>query len=300
MSRWKKLGLGVVVVLVLGASAGAAIVTRNEAHRLGTNPAATRKVSGRTPASIGLAFTDETVTSSDGFRLHGWYVPGTRPALIIVQHGYKDRLESYINMTRVLNKHGFHVLIQTVRAHDKSDGEQLYFGLREMPDMEAWHQFAKTRPGVDPARIGMIGISMGGSLAIQYTATHPDIAALVADSAFSSLLDTIDTSVRHFSGLPPFPFSPMIRFWMEREFGFTADEVDAKKWIGLISPRPVLVMQGGADTVVSVTSGERLFALAGEPKESWFEPSVGHAQFLKMMPDEFERRVTGFFDKHLK
>ena len=63
--------------------------------------------------------------------------------------------------------------------------------------------------------------------------------------------------------------------------------------------RPVLVMQGGTDVVVSPASGQRLFEAAGQPKEFWFEPAVGHGKFLKTMPDEFERRVVGFFDREI-
>jgi hypothetical protein len=49
-----------------------------------------------------------------------------------------------------------------------------------------------------------------------------------------------------------------------------------------------------------VTSGQKLFDAAREPKEFWFEPSVGHGKFLKMMPEAFENHVAGFFDKNLK
>ena len=45
--------------------------------------------------------------------------------------------------------------------------------------------------------------------------------------------------------------------------------------------------------------GDRLYQAAGEPKELWFEPKVGHASFDGALPGEYERRVTAFFDKHL-
>ena len=58
-------------------------------------------------------------------------------------------------------------------------------------------------------------------------------------------------------------------------------------------------MQGGADVVISATSGQRLYDAAGEPKELWFEPDLGHVDFDSEMADEFERRVIGFFDHYL-
>ena len=56
---------------------------------------------------------------------------------------------------------------------------------------------------------------MGGSIAIEYAALNQDIAAVVAESSFSSLQDTINVSVEYFTGLPAFPFAPMISFWAE-------------------------------------------------------------------------------------
>ena len=105
--------------------------------------------------------------------------------------------------------------------------------------------------------------------------------------------------MRFFTGLPPFPFVPLITFFAEREAGFSVDEVDAKRWIPKIAPRPVFILQGGADVVISKSSGERLYQAAGEPKELWFEPKVGHASFDGALPAEYERRVTAFFDKYL-
>jgi len=300
MSRAKRIALWSAVLILVVTAAGAAKVTKDQAHILITNPHATRHVSEETPGSLGLPFEDVTATSSDGTILRGWFIPADSPRLILVQHGYKDRLQSMLSLAELLHRRGYQVMLMCVRAHDRSDGEQIYMGQREMPDMEAWARIAEAKPGVDLAKVGMFGVSMGGSLAIQYTASHQDVKALVADSAFSSLEDTIDTSVKFFTGLPPFPFGPMIQFWAEREGGFDPRQVDAKKWIGKVSPRPVLIMQGGADQVVSVSSGQKIFDAAGEPKEFWFEPTVGHGKFLKMMPKEFEQRVVGFFDRNLR
>lgn len=302
MSRVRKIAGWVAGVLLVTAIGGAGYVTKSEAHRLLNNPAAIRKVSEKLPSDDpwGLPSESVSVASADGTVLRGFYIPADSNKLVLVQHGYKDRLQNMFGVAEVLHKHGYQVLLQCVRSHDRSDGELITFGHNEMADMEAWSNYAQHRAGVDPKMIGMFGVSMGGSLAIQYAASHSEIRALVADSAFSSLNDTVDTSVKFFTGLPPFPFGPMIVFWAEREGGFTAASVDAKKWIGNISPRPVLIMQGGADVVVSRTSGQKLFDAAAEPKQFWYEETVGHGQFLKMMPQEFERRVTGFFDANIR
>ncbi len=121
----------------------------------------------------------------------------------------------------------------------------------------------------------------------------------MAHSAFSSLDDTVATSIEYFTGLPAFPFAPAIVFWAEQEVGFESSEVSAKTWISELSPRPVLLLQGGADTAISPESGQLLYDAAGEPKELWYEPELGHAAFDTEFPGEFEDRVVGFFDRYL-
>jgi hypothetical protein len=219
--------------------------------------------------------------------------------VIIFVHGYKDHRGSMLGAAAMYARHGFGVLLASVRAHDRSEGERLTFGHEEMKDLEAWYRFVTQHPGVDTSRIAILGVSMGGSLAIQYAAHNTHVAAVIADCAFSSLDDTVETSVKYFTGLPPFPFAPMIRLWAEREGGFSFAEVDAKKWIGHISPRPVFLMQGGADVVVSPASGQALYAAAGEPKELWFEPALGHARFFDERQAEYERRVVGWVERYL-
>jgi len=66
-----------------------------------------------------------------------------------------------------------------------------------------------------------------------------------------------------------------------------------------ITPRPVILMQVSADVVISADSGQRLYDAAGEPKELWFDPALGHVDFDSERAGEFEKRVTEFFDRYL-
>ena len=299
LKRWTKLALAVVALASLTGGGALALKARSEAHRLINNPVDSRHLPGRTPGDFGLRFEDAGVVTADGLSLVGWYVPSTNGAAILALHGYKADRGELLNDAQMLARHGYGVLLASIRAHDLSDGTLITFGQHEMKDLEAWFAWLRTRPDVDSRRIGLLGNSMGGTLGIRFAAEQPGIAALVAHSAFSSLTDTLETSVRFFTGLPPFPFVPLITFFAEREAGFSVDEVDAKRWILKIAPRPVFILQGGADVVISKSSGERLYQAAGEPKEIWFEPKVGHASFDGAMPGEYERRITAFFDKYL-
>jgi fermentation-respiration switch protein FrsA (DUF1100 family) len=296
---WRRLLAG-SLLLALAAGVGAiGWKVREEGRKLLINPMETRRLPGRTPIDFGVIYDEVAMTTPDGLRLVGWSIPSKNRALVIAVHGYRADRGEMLNEAVMLASHGYGVLIPAMRAHDLSDGSVISFGAKEIGDLEGWFAFASTLPDVDPARIGILGNSLGGTLAIQMAARTPGVRAVVANAAFSSLSDTLETSIRFFTGLPPFPFAHLIAWWAEWETGLRVRDVDATRVIGQISPRPVLLMQGGADEVISTTSGQRLYDAAGEPRALWFDPQVGHARFDTARPDEYERRVVALFESAL-
>lgn len=296
MKKWQKILLILSAGLFGLLAAGLVWFSRVQALNLITQPVQGRSLPDKTPADYNLAYQDVRVVTSDGLKLVGWYIPPQNGALIILQHGYKNNRAEMLNEAAMLYKHGYGLLISSVRAHDYSEGEKITFSVSEMKDLSAWYQFVIHQPEVDSERVGILGNSYGGMLAIRYASENPKIKGVVTNSAFSSLNDTVETSIRFFTGLPPFPFAPLILWWGEREAGFRASEIDATRWISQISPRPLLLMQGGADTIISTSSGQKLFDAAGEPKELWYDADVPHAQFDTLRAQEYERRVVTFFD----
>jgi dienelactone hydrolase len=63
-----------------------------------------------------------------------------------------------------------------------SEGERITFGIDEMKDLDAWYRYVLTRSEVDPERIGILGNSYGGMLAIHYAAQNKKIKAIVTSS----------------------------------------------------------------------------------------------------------------------
>lgn len=296
MTRGVRLALTGALLLVLAGGVALGRRTRSEAHRLLTNPLETRKRPLQRPSDFGLPYEDVRVKTSDGLSLVGWYVPSNNGAAVLLQHGYKSErrdAERSRDAPSPRIRHAHHVPPDPrLERRDPDHVRQ-----EEMKDLDAWF-YLRTRSDVDPDRLGAIGNSLGGTL-VEFAAGEPAIKAVAANSAFSSLEDTIETSVRFFTNLPPFPFAPMITFWAERDAGIRVADVDAKRWIRSLSPRPVLLMQGGQDIVISRESGQRLFDAAGEPKSLWFDPDVGHAKLDTARPLEYERRVVSLFDKYL-
>ncbi|MGA1741000.1 MAG: alpha/beta hydrolase [Pseudohongiellaceae bacterium] len=296
MNRLQKVGVAFLAVLFLLAAV-LILVARNQALSLVYSPLEERDPLRLNPADFSLQYQDVITQSSDGNTLHAWYVPSTNGAGIILQHGFKSDREELLEEAAMLANRGYGVLLTSIRAHDINEGELIAFGLKEMPDIDAWVKFLQAQE--DITSIGMLGNSLGGTLSIQYAAENGAIKALVVHSAFSSMRDTINTSVRYFTDLPPFPFATLIRFWAEQEIKGDIDDIDAKKWIGKISPRPILIIHSLSDVAISPESGELLLEAAAEPKELWQVEGVRHASFDTELAEAFEDKVGKFFDQYL-
>jgi len=302
MKKWHKLTLFAVAQVILLACFGLALTANLFADIVIHNPA-----SGRTQEQRPAVLQDEsqlanladiTLTTRDGVRLAAWYFPSQNRAAVILLHGYKANRSTLLPIAAMLIRHGYGVILPDFRGHGDSEGELITFGHDEVRDVKAAHQYLLTRSEVDPERIGLLGNSMGSATALLYAAETPTIKAVVAQSPYATLDDMVQANVRRLN-LPTFPLAPMMMFFIERKFGFPVNTLAPIHHIGQISPRAVLILMGGKDTWVNPEGGRQLYAAAGEPRELWFEPELGHVEFHEKRAAEFEERIVAFFDKYL-
>jgi fermentation-respiration switch protein FrsA (DUF1100 family) len=249
-----------------------------------------------TPADRGLAYRDVTFAASDGVALRGWYLPSQNGAAVIVGHGIGGHRA--LAPAEVLARNGYGVLTFDWRAHGESGGHLCTFGYYEARDAAGALAWLQEQPGVDPERIGMLGESMGAVAGIRAAAQMPGIRAVVADSPYPSLEEGVRNIWRG-TGLPTFPFVPLQIALGEWQTGHRLDDMQPLDDVAAISPRPILILAGGRDPIIGPDAGQRFHAAAGEPKELWFEPDLGHTSFLSARPAEYERRVVDFFDAAL-
>ena len=244
-----------------------------------------------------LNATAISLISSDGTRLWLLYAPPRNGAVIILLHGYKMDCGEMVPIAAMLAQHGYGVLLADGRAHGRSDGEQISFGLHEHQDIKAMVDFITLQQGV--TAIGIFGNSMGGALGLCYAATDKRVAATVAHSPYASLGHSINKALPQFCGLPPFPFATVMRLLCRIHLPINSPQLSPLAAIAAISPRAVLLLMGGNDDCVEAGGIFALHANAGEPKQLWYEPHLGHVEFYQHRAEQFSTTVLQFYADNL-
>lgn len=236
-----------------------------------------------------MALRHDVRLDSEGITLAGSLftpeAPGPHPGLIIC-HGFPAGPQprpgeqpaeeglSYPELAEVCAARGLATLIFNFRGTGGSGGN--FHALGWARDLEAALSWLWERPEVDPDRIGVLGSSLGAQVSICVAARRPEVAALVAyaSPARGGWQASPEEVLRHCREIgvvrdPGFP--PSVEAW-HREFA-TLDPLEA---VPRVAPRPLLILQGEADDVVSPESARLLYEGAGEPKELVLLPGVGH------------------------
>jgi uncharacterized protein len=208
------------------------------------------------PAAAGLPQAEEAVLdTADGEKVIVWHIPpkGERPVVLYFQ-GNGGGLNLRADRFRALTADGTGLVALNYRGYGGSTGSPTEDGL--IADAEAVYAFAAARYPAE--RIVLWGESLGTGVAVALASSRK-IARLMLDSPFTSAVDV---------GAQVYWFLP-VRFLMKDPF-----RSDLR--IAKVSA-PLLIMHGTRDTVVPFALGERLFALAKEPKRFVRFEGGGHS-----------------------
>jgi fermentation-respiration switch protein FrsA (DUF1100 family) len=241
-------------------------------------------------------------SAEDNMHISGWFFPSTasQPApAILLCHGIWTGRRECLPLALRFHAAGYNVLCFDFRAHGLSDGRFTSVGHHETNDVIGAVRYLKQRPEVDPTRIGVVGFSMGAAATIQAAARCPDIAAVVADSAYASFVDAAKYSFRVVTRVPHFPMAPLAMQWAKWLVHIDANQLRPVDVIGRIGPRPILLTHGVLDEIVPVRHAYTLFKAAEEPKELWIVPDAHHVGARDINPESYFARVERFLSQAL-
>lgn len=222
-----------------------------------------RRIPARGPLDYGLPF-EPISFSSNGVPLRGWLIPpasGRVPApTVIVAHGWSGNAADMLPAARVLRATGLAAALFDARGHGASGKDGPITILKFAEDIRACLDHLGTRPDLDPARIGVLGHSLGGSGAILAASVDPRIRAVASCSAFADPRTITADFLRRFH-IPLWPFLPLVCRFIERWLGTGMGDVAPKNAIGRIRA-PLLLLHGARDRFIPPEHMEVLYGAA--------------------------------------
>ncbi len=245
------------------------------------------------PNHLGVASEDVTFETDDGLTLHGWYVPSRNGAAVIAFPGRNGPQKP----ARFLARHGYGVLLFDRRGEGLSDGEPNSWGWGGEADVKAAVDYLQHRSDVDPDRIGGIGLSVGGEMMIEAAAETPDLAAVVSDGAgarsIKEDLELYDSPVDRVMGTATSAVKTAV-------VAMAANQLPPPDLEDLAARvrQPLLLI-----AAPNSGSGEELnrdYHAAAPASTLWEVPEADHMGAIEERPEEYERRVAGFFDEALR
>jgi alpha-beta hydrolase superfamily lysophospholipase len=198
------------------------------------------------PSDIGLDYDDVVFETTDGVRLHGWYVSADQArGVVLFFHGNAGNISHRLDSIEFFHQLGFSVFIIDYRGYGRSEGKTDEQGTYR--DAEAaWRHLIEAR-GIDPGKIVIFGRSLGASVAA-WLASRTNPAALILESAFTSAPDL----GRH-------------HYWFLPVRALTRIHYDTQSYVERVSV-PILVVHSADDEIVPYAHGRKLFSFANEPK----------------------------------
>ena len=233
-----------------------------------------------TPADIGLEFEDVFFSTSDGVKLHGWYVPADSDVTLLWFHGNAGNLGN--RLEHMLLSHvilGVNIFIFDYRGYGLSEGAASESGT--YIDGEAAVSYLRDERGVDTEeQLILYGHSLGGAVAVEVSRRNPS-RGLIVESTFTSVKDMAKS-------LYPYLPSSIVTSLMQAEYDSLSKIAGARA--------PVMVIHGDEDTTVPLAEGRALYEAARQPKRIYTVEGAAHNDVYAIGGARYFEAIRRFID----
>ena len=225
-----------------------------------------------TPQELRVPYQDVDFNASDGTRLHGWFLPAHQEpvATVLFLHGNAQNISTHIASVYWLTERRFDVFLLDYRGYGASGGRPSLDGIHA--DAEAALQYLVEELVAASEALIVFGQSLGGAVAIRMVAHSPyrdKIKALIVEGTFASYPQIVREKLAELWLTWPLQWLP---------YATISGAYDAVNAVAKVSPIPIVIIHGDADTIVPPAHAHRLYRAAREPKELWMVPGGGHIE----------------------
>ena len=236
-----------------------------------------------------------TIEAPDGTALFARYYHCKDGAPVQIQcHGYRGAaLRDFCGGNHLARALGHNTLVIDQRAHGRSGGTAITFGIRERYDVLAWIDYINARFG-EETPILLAGVSMGAATVLLAAGLDlpENVRGVIADCPYTSPA-AINRRVIRLRHLPVWPAFPLVRLAARLFGGFSIMGGDAEEALRRAYV-PVLLIHGEEDHFVPCDMSRRLYRACVSPKRIATFPGAGHGMSYLADPSRYREVVCEF------
>ncbi len=248
----------------------------------------------------GIDFIDKTphkwyyTTAFDGIKLAGRYYDNNSSCTIVLFHGYRSSGEhDFSCAVEMYYKMGFNIFLADQRAHGRSEGKLITFGVKESTDVITWVEFVNAK--FSPRQVVISGISMGATTVLLSLAKPlpQNVRGVIADCGFTSPADIIEKVGRDSFKVNARFFIPFLDVACKLIGKFSIrniSTVDTVKKTTL----PILFIHGKKDNFVPCEMTEKTFSSAKDNCRMFLSKEAGHGMSFLVDTDSVLEELKSF------
>ncbi len=203
------------------------------------------------------------VRTEDGLDLHGFYrAPREGKPVLLYFHGNAGHSAWNAWNFEKLIANGYGIVMAEYRGYNGNPGVPNEQGLYK--DGAAYLQWIAGNETLKNSPVILYGQSLGSGVAVEMAVRDRDAKGLILEVPFSSMGDLAELY---------YSYIPFVRHLVSNKFDNDSKIAQVKA--------PVLFIIAGRDEIVTKESGEKLAALANEPKDIHILPEAYHRDAYK-------------------
>ena len=242
-----------------------------------------------------LSYEWVSIKSFDNLTLKARFFKNSSNKIIILFHGYRSIAENDFGpIFKLYYELEYNILLIDQRAHGKSEGKYISFGINERYDCLSWCKFISDNYNyIDEIILG--GMSMGSTTIL--LATELDLPSkvkgIIADCGFTSPKDIISKVVSSRYGLNPEIMLPAVNILCRGIAKFNIYECSVKNAMNK-NKLPILFIHGTSDDFVPSKMSKENFEACKTRKKLVLVDCVFHG--LSYLTDKLriEKEVKDF------
>lgn len=244
-----------------------------------------------------------TIKSRDNLTLHGDYIPADNESdtIVLCHHGYTSTgWDSCSSIAAFFLREGYDCLVVDNRAHGKSEGDYVGFGILDRFDSLSWMEYINSRFD-SKKKIVLYGVSMGAATVVMASGFKKlpcNVKAIISDCAFTSPYEVFAHILKRDYHMPEFPVMNFNDVLCKKTAGYGFNDYSTLKAVKTTNV-PILFIHGENDTFVPTEMSHRNYEACNSPKDLLIVENASHAAAYYENVPLYEAKVKEFLKKYL-